>query len=162
MRLRATTTVAIAAALLTVLTLAAAAPGVRVAHAADVAFGAGAGRHEARVESASMFSFDRTVLRSTMPVLVEFWASYCIVCHELDGPLGVVAAEFTDRARIVRVNVTWSERIARRYGVQALPTLLVFKDGAVVSRTTGGASQQDLEELLGSVLHKPVTMLASK
>jgi thioredoxin 1 len=135
------------------------------AHAANVADAqrpAAAMGRTAKVESASAFSFDRTVLRSDVPVVVEFWAPYCIICRELEEPLGTLAAKFTDRARVVRVNVTWSQKIARRYGVEALPTLLVFKDGAVVSRSTGGASLQDLEDLLGPVLHQPVAVLASK
>jgi thioredoxin 1 len=128
------------------------------ANAADLR----AQRQAAKVESASNFSFDRTVLRSDVPVVVEFWAPYCIICRELDEPLGAMAAKFTDRARIVRVNVEWSQRIAKRYGVEALPTLLVFKDGAVVSRSTGGASQQDLEDLLAPALPQPVAVVASK
>ena len=123
---------------------------------------AAAARHAAKVESASGFSFDRTVLRSDLPVVVEFWAPYCIICRELEEPLGTLAAKFTDRARIVRVNVEWSQKIARRYGVESLPTLLVFKDGAVVSRSTGGASLQDLEDLLSPALPQPVAVLASK
>jgi thioredoxin 1 len=159
-----------AAAFLTVMAVSLAA---QAAHSADKtlsgasADGAGARQpaaagRTARVESASAFSFDRTVVRSDVPVVVEFWAPYCIICRELDEPLSVLAAKFTDRARIVRVNVAWSQKIARRYDVAALPTLLVFKDGAVVSRSTGGASLQDLEDLLGPVLHQPVAVLASK
>jgi thioredoxin 1 len=153
------------AAIVTAFAVSLAAP---AAHAAEVADAAGsqrpaaAARHAAKVESASGFSFDHTVLRSDVPVVVEFWAPYCIICRELEEPLGTLAAKFADRARVVRVNVEWSQKIARRYGVEALPTLLVFKDGAVVSRSTGGASLQDLEDLLGPAMPQPVAVLASK
>jgi len=106
----------------------------------------------ARVMSASGFSFDRTVLRADLPVIVDFWAPWCIPCRELEAPLAELAAKFAGRARVVRVNVEWSSRVAQRYDVQALPTILVFKGGALVSRSTGGASEQDLEDLLAAQL----------
>jgi thioredoxin 1 len=104
----------------------------------------------AQVLKASDFSFGRTVLRSDVPVIVDFWAPWCIPCRELDAPLAEVAAKLAGRVRIVRVNFDWSPITARRYGVQTLPTVLVFKGGELVSRSSGGASAQDLEDLLGA------------
>jgi thioredoxin 1 len=112
-----------------------------------------------RVVKVSGFSFEREVLRAQMPVIVDFWAPWCIVCRELDGPLAEVAAKFAGRARVVRVNVDWSSRTASRYGVQSLPTILVFARGELVSRSIGGASEQDLEELLVAQL-APMTAAA--
>ena len=59
----------------------------------------------------------------------------------------------------MRVNVEWSSRVARRFDVQALPTILIFKGGELVSRSTGAASKQDLEELLNAQL-APATVAA--
>jgi thioredoxin 1 len=103
----------------------------------------------AKVLSASALSFGRVVLHSDLPVIVDFWAPWCLPCKELDGPMSEVAAKLAGRARVVRVNLDWSGGVARRYGVQALPTVLVFKGGELVGRSTGGASAQDLEDLLG-------------
>jgi thioredoxin len=114
----------------------------------------------ARVLSASGFSFERTVLRADLPVVVDFWAPWCIPCRELEAPLAELAAKFAGRARVVRVNVEWSSRVAQRYDVQALPTILVFKGGMLVSRSTGGASEQDLEDLLAAQL-VPATAAAA-
>jgi len=123
------------------------------AHAADAgARRAAATPAAARVLSASGFSFERTVLRADLPVIVDFWAPWCIPCRELEAPLAELAVKFAGRARVVRVNVEWSSRVAQRYDVQALPTILVFKGGELVSRSTGGASEQDLEELLSAQL----------
>jgi thioredoxin 1 len=104
----------------------------------------------AQILKASDFSFGRTVLRSDVPVIVDFWAPWCIPCRELDAPLAEVAAKLAGRVRIVRVNFDWSPIVARRYGVQTLPTVLVFKGGELISRSSGGASAQDLEDLLGA------------
>jgi len=114
----------------------------------------------ARVLSASGFSFARTVLRADLPVVVDFWAPWCIPCRELEAPLAELAAKFAGRARVVRVNVEWSSRVAQRYDVQSLPTILVFKGGELVSRSTGGASEQDLEDLLAGQL-APTPMLVT-
>jgi thioredoxin 1 len=104
----------------------------------------------AQVLKASDLSFGRTVLRSGVPVIVAFWAPWCIPCRELDAPLAEVAVKLAGRVRIVRVNFDWSPIAARRYGVRTLPTVLVFRGGELVSRSAGGASAQDLEDLLGA------------
>jgi thioredoxin 1 len=105
---------------------------------------------DAKVLSASAFSFGRIVLHSDLPVIVDFWAPWCLPCKELDGPMSEVAARFAGRVRVVRVNLDWSGGVAHHYGVQALPTVLIFRRGELVGRSTGGASAQDLADLLAA------------
>jgi thioredoxin-like negative regulator of GroEL len=112
----------------------------------------------AKVLSASDLSFGRTVLHADVPVLVAFWSSWCIPCREMETPLASLAARLGNRARVVRVNFTWSPFAARRYGVQALPTLLVFQHGELVSRLTGGASVSDLEDLMSNYLQPQIAL----
>ena len=140
---------AVAPALLLALALGAAA---LPANAADVKRLQAPAAAAAKVLNASAFSFERTVLRSDVPVVVAFWAPWCIVCRDLEAPLAELAAKLGGRARVVRVNVDWSSRVARRYDVQSLPTVLVFAGGELVSRSIGGATEEDLEELLASRL----------
>jgi thioredoxin 1 len=120
------------------------------AHAADTGRMRESSSQAAKVLSASGFSFERMVLRADVPVIVDFWAPWCIPCRQLDGPMNEVAAKLGGRVRVVRVNLNWSAGVAHRYGVESLPTVLVFKSGQLVSRLTGGASAQDLEDLLNA------------
>jgi thioredoxin 1 len=153
---RAGRPVALALALSLSLGIAAGLSGAAPAAAADAGRGratlSGSYGSEGKVLKVSGYSFDRQVLRSDVPVIVDFWAPWCIVCRELDGPLAAVAAKFAGRVRVVRVNIDWSSGVASRYGVQSLPTVLVFKHGELVSKSIGGASQQDLEEMLAEPL----------
>ena len=135
------------------LALVLAAATVATAHAADAHRAEPAAHHRTEVIDASSFSFARTVLKSDVPVVVDFWAPWCIPCRALDAPLGKVADQLGSRVRVVRVNVNWAPGLLHRYGVQSLPTLLVFKGGEVVSRISGGGtSEQELEDLVADAL----------
>jgi thioredoxin 1 len=128
------------------------------AQAADVARAAAAADRqplaESRVVGVSSLSFGRQVLAAQMPVLVDFSASWCAPCKAMDRSLDEVAATAGGRVRVVRVNVgVWSRGLAARYGVEALPTVLLFDHGVVIDRETGVLGTGDLRDMVANGVH---------
>jgi thioredoxin 1 len=100
-----------------------------------------------RVVHAGDRDFERQVLQSELPVLVDFYAEWCGPCKSLAPTLDELAAE-SPQAKIVKVDIGDNPALAARYGVRSVPTLLVFRDGQVASRHTGGASKARLRSML--------------
>ncbi len=101
------------------------------------------------IEHATAETFANQVLRSPFPVLLDFYADWCGPCQIQDGILKEFAAEF-DGGKIIKVNVDESPKLAARYDVQELPTLLIFQDGKVVARQVGLATKKQLKAALAN------------
>jgi thioredoxin 1 len=93
--------------------------------------------------------FDSVVLRSELPVLVDFWAVWCGPCRAVAPAVDAVAAEYAGKAIVVKVNVDEEPEIAGRYGVQSIPTLAIFKEGKLVDQIVGAQSKQLISAKLG-------------
>jgi thioredoxin 1 len=93
-------------------------------------------------------NFQRDVLDSSHPVLVDFWAEWCGPCRVLAPVIGELATEFTGRVTVGKVNVDDESALAVQYGIRSIPTLLLFKDGRVVDQVVGVVPRQVLVEKL--------------
>ncbi len=89
------------------------------------------------VQSVTTTDFDQEVLQSEVPVLVDFWAAWCGPCRAIAPHVDAVAEEYAGKAKVVKLNVDDAPEIAGRYGVQSIPTLMVFKAGQKVGEMVG-------------------------
>jgi len=111
------------------------------------------GKNEVSIATAvSTRDFDLEVLKATTPVLVDFWAPWCMPCRMLAPVVDELAADYNGRVKVVKVNVDENQPLAARYGIRGIPTLLLFKNGEAVDRAVGVQPKQALVEKLNRVL----------
>ena len=91
-------------------------------------------------------TFESEVLKATGPVVVDFWAEWCGPCRMIAPALEEIAGSLGDKVKIVKLNVDENPQTAAKYGIQSIPTLMIFKDGQMASRQIGAAPKQKLEQ----------------
>ncbi len=97
-------------------------------------------------------NFKQEVLESSIPVLVDFWASWCMPCRILAPAIEKLAEENRGKLKVCKLNTDENQNISAQYGIQGIPTLIVFKEGKEVDRTVGVMSKEKLQEKLDPIL----------
>src|SRR2546422_10887106 len=91
-------------------------------------------------------TFESEVLKATSPVVVDFWAEWCGPCKMIAPALEEIAGTLNGKVKIVKLNVDENPQTAAKYGIQSIPTLMIFKNGQMASRQIGAAPKQKLEQ----------------
>ena len=94
-------------------------------------------------------SFEQEVLQSETPVLVDFWAEWCGPCHAVAPVLDRIVDERNGDLKLVKVNIDEEPGVAARYGVQSIPTMILFKEGEPAAAAIGAQPKSALEKALG-------------
>ena len=97
-------------------------------------------------------AFEKMVLQSDKPVMVDFWAPWCGPCKAIAPTVEALEKEYGDQMTFAKVNVDENPVSPSKYGVQAIPTLIFFKNGEVAEQITGMVAKEKLEETIKSVL----------
>src|SRR5919204_1228680 len=100
------------------------------------------------VNEVSDSSFERDVLQSKEPVLVDFWAAWCAPCRMLAPTVEAVAEKYAGSARVVKLNVDENPSVSQRYGIKGIPTLILFKNGKEEERVVGATSEGAISRML--------------
>ena len=97
-------------------------------------------------------NFDAEVLQSPVPVLVDFWATWCAPCKAIAPTIDALAEDFAGKIKVGKVNVDENTATPAKYGVRGIPTILVVKEGQVVDQVVGAVPKSQLEALINKAL----------
>jgi thioredoxin 1 len=104
------------------------------------------------IKNVSDISFDTDVLKSSQPVLVDYWAAWCGPCKMIAPMLEEVATEFAGKVTVAKLNVDENQETAAKFGIRGIPTLMLFKDGKVAATKVGALSKSQLTEFLNGAI----------
>jgi len=93
-------------------------------------------------------NFEKEVRQAALPVLVDFWAPWCMPCKMMEPILGELAIDYAGRLKVAKVNIDEEMELAHQFGIESVPTMLVFKNGEIVDRRVGAAPRHILDSFL--------------
>jgi len=99
-------------------------------------------------------NFSEEVLKNQKPILVDFWAEWCMPCQMIDPILQEIAQEFGEKIRIGKLDVDKNPLISATFSIDAIPALILFKNGKVVQRFRGVQAKQVIEEAVKSIIEE--------
>jgi len=99
-------------------------------------------------------NFQKAVVQSKLPTLVDFWANWCAPCLAAAPILEGLAKEYADKVDFAKVNVDGNSSLAAKYGIAAIPTMLIFKDGQPVQQIIGLKPKKELKKILDDLLEE--------
>ncbi len=104
------------------------------------------------ISSVSDATFDSEVLKSPLPVLIDFWAPWCGPCKAIAPIVDELATEYAGKLKIVKMNVDENPRTPAQYGIRGIPNLILFKDGAVQQQIVGAVPKAHLVKAITTVV----------
>jgi thioredoxin 1 len=107
------------------------------------------------VRAVTGVEFDREVLQADGLVLVDFWAAWCPPCRRLAPTIDALATEYDGRVTVAKVDIDESPELAQRYGIQSIPTLILFRDGRAVDKRLGALPKEELRGFVDARLDAP-------
>ncbi len=106
----------------------------------------------AKITNTSDGAFKADVLDSSTPVLVDFWATWCGPCRAIAPHLEALATEFDGKIKIVKLDVDHNQETATQFGVQSIPTLLIFKGGKLANKMVGAGNRKALTDFIRNTI----------
>lgn len=97
-------------------------------------------------------NFDKEVIESSLPVMVDFWAEWCAPCRIVSPIIEEIAGEFEGKVKVGKLNVDQNQATAQSFGIMSIPTVLVFKDGQVVKTLVGARNREEYKKVIDEVL----------